>query len=222
MAATRATTIIFDVDGTLIDSAADIHSALNHGLALAGCGGIDFESSRRLISLGLERSLEAVLADGGFSLEAAELDRLKSECAAYYDAHLTDQTCLYAGVKETLEALRGGGAVLGICTNKRPEPTRRILSALGIGDHFGVLVARGTLPQNKPHPAPLLAAIEALGGRRESAAMVGDSTVDIECARAAAVAAVAVTYGYSDRPVSELGADHVVDRFSELVTLFRT
>lgn len=211
----RATTVIFDVDGTLVDSAADIHSALNYGLTLAGCGGIDFEPSRRLINLGLERSLESVLEQRGLRMEARELARIKAECAAYYDAHAVEQTRLYPGVGETLEALRRAGAALGVCTNKRPEPTARILSALGVAGHFGVLIARGTLPQSKPHPAPLLAAIRALGGS-SSAAMVGDSAVDIDCARAAGVASVAVTYGYSERPVSELGADRVVDRFHEL------
>jgi phosphoglycolate phosphatase len=212
----RARTIIFDVDGTLVDSAADIHSALNHGLALAGCSAIEFESSRRLIGLGLERSLESVLEQQGLRLEARELARIEAECAAYYDAHVVEQTRLYPGVADTLEALRRAGAALGICTNKRPQPTARILSALGIAAHFGVMIARGTLPESKPHPAPLLAAIRALGGRSESAAMVGDSAVDIDCARAASVASVAVSYGYSVRPVAELGADQVVDRFHEL------
>jgi len=212
----HATTIVFDVDGTLVDSAADIHSALNYGLSLAGCGGIDFESSRRLISLGLERSLESVLEQRGLRPAARELARLKAECAAYYDAHVVDETRLYPGVGETLEALRRAGAMLGICTNKRPEPTARILTALGVAGHFGVLIARGTLPESKPHPAPLLAAIRALGGSSASAAMVGDSAVDIDCARAAGVASVAVTYGYSERPPAELGADLLVDRFHEL------
>ncbi len=217
----RATTIIFDVDGTLVDSAADIHSALNYGLALAGCDGIDFDSSLRLIGLGLERTLEKILMDRGFGLEAHELTRIKLQCAAYYDAHLVEQTHLYAGVPETLEALRRAGAMLGICTSKRLEPTRRILSALGISGQFGVVVARGALPQDKPHAAPLLEAIRALGGQRESAAMVGDSLADIECARAAGVASIAVAYGYSDRPVSELGADQIIGHFSELFSVLR-
>jgi len=213
---TRTTTIIFDVDGTLVDSAADIHSALNYGLALAGCGAIEFEPSRRLISLGLERSLESVLEQRGLRPDPGELARLRAACAAYYDAHAVEQTRLYPGVGETLEAFRRAGAALGVCTNKRREPTARILSALGVAEYFGVLVARGTLPESKPHPAPLLAAIRALGGSSGSAAMVGDSEIDIDCARAAGVASVAVTYGYSERPAAELGADHVVNHFSEL------
>jgi phosphoglycolate phosphatase len=213
----RTTTVIFDVDGTLIDSAEDIHAALNHGLALAGGGAIDFESSRRLISLGLERSLEQVLADRGVRPGAGELARLKAACAAYYDAHLVERTRLYPGVAETLESLKRAGAALGICTNKRPEPTAHILEALGVAHYFDVLIARGTLPQAKPHPAPLLAAVRALGGSSERAAMVGDSTADVDCARAAQVRAVAVSYGYSDRPVAELGADHVIEHFPQLL-----
>ncbi|HET9405424.1 MAG TPA: HAD-IA family hydrolase [Burkholderiales bacterium] len=213
---TRATTIIFDVDGTLIDSAADIHGALNYGLALAGCGSIEFGASRELIGLGLEGSLDKILADRGRRFEAGELARIRTACTAYYDAHLVVHTRLFADVRETLEVFRRAGVAMGLCTNKRAEPTRHILAALGVSDYFGVLMARGSLPQGKPHPAPLLAAVDALGGRPEEAAMVGDSHIDIDCARAAGVASVAVSYGYSDRPVAELGADHVIERFCEL------
>jgi phosphoglycolate phosphatase len=205
----------------LVDSATDIHTALNHGLALAGGGAVDFETARRLIGLGLERSIEKVLADRGLRLEGAELARIKSACTAYYDAHLLERTCLYAGVAETLEALRSTGMRLGICTNKRAEATRRILSGLGIFNHFGVIVARETVAQGKPHPAPLLAAIDGLEGHHSRAAMVGDTLADIQCARAAGVAAIAVSYGYSDLPVSELGADTSVEVFSELFSALR-
>ena len=217
----RADTVIFDVDGTLVDSAADIHAALNHGLALADCGPVDFDASRRLIGLGLERSLEKVLSDRGFKLEAPELVRIKSASTAYYDAHLLERTRLYAGVTETLEALGDAGTRLGICTNKRAESTRRILSGLGILNHFEVIIGREAVAQGKPHPAPLLAAIEALKGQCSRAAMVGDSLVDIQCARAAGVVAIAVSYGYSDFPISELGADTIIDVFSEIFSVLR-
>jgi phosphoglycolate phosphatase len=218
----RAETIIFDVDGTLVDSAADIHIALNHGLALAGCGPVDFDGSRRLIGLGLEGSLERVLSDRGFRLDTSELARIKSACAAYYDSHLLERTHLYAGVAETLDALVSTGTKLGICTNKRTEATRRILSGLGILHHFGVIIGREAVAQGKPHPAPLLAAIEALKGQCSRAAMVGDTLADMQCARAACVTAIAVSYGYSDLPVTELGADTTVDVFSELFSVLRT
>lgn len=217
----RAETVIFDVDGTLVDSAADIHAALNHGLALAGCGPVEFAAARRLIGLGLERSVEKVLADRGFRLEDAELVGIKSASAAYYDAHLLEQTCLYAGVAETLDSLRGAGARLGICTNKRAEATRRILSGLGILKHFEVIIGREAVAPGKPHPAPLLAAIEALKGQSSRAAMVGDTVADMQCARAAGVTAIAVSYGYSDLPVSELGADSTIDIFTELTAALR-
>lgn len=212
-------TLVFDVDGTLIDSARDIHAALDHGLALAGCGSIGFESSRALIGLGLEKSLEKVLADRGCRFPPGELGRIREACTAHYDANLTVHTRLYEGVGETLESLRQAGFAMGLCTNKRAEPTRRILESLGVWHHFGVLMARGSLPQGKPHPAPLLAAIDALGGRPAQSVMVGDSAIDIDCARAAGVASVAVSYGYSDRPIAGLGADFVVDRFSGLRTV---
>jgi phosphoglycolate phosphatase len=217
----RAETVIFDVDGTLIDSAADIHAALNHGLALAGGGPVDFAAARRLIGLGLERSVEKLLADRGCRLEDSELVQVKSACTAYYDAHLLERTQLYAGVAETLAALRNTETKLGICTNKRAESTRRILSGLGILNHFGVIIARGMVAQDKPHPAPLLAAIDALEGHSSRTAMVGDTLADMQCARAAGVAAIAVSYGYSDLPVAELGADASVDDFAELFAALR-
>ena len=217
----RAETVIFDVDGTLVDSAADIHAALNHGLALAGCGPEEFAAARRLIGLGLERSIEKVLADRGFRIEDAELAGIKSASTAYYDAHLLERTCLYAGVTETLDVLRDTGTRLGICTNKRAEATRRILSGLGILKHFEVIIGREAVAPGKPHPAPLLAAVEALKGQCSRAAMVGDTLADMQCARAAGVTAIAVTYGYSDLSVSELGADTTIDVFSELASVLR-
>ena len=219
--ALRAETIIFDVDGTLVDSAADIHGALNYGLALAGCGAVDFETARRLIGLGLERSVEKVLSDRGFKLEGAELAGIKAASTAYYDAHLLDRTRLYDGVAETLEALLKAGTRMGICTNKRAEATRRMLSGLGVVSYFDVIIGREAVSPGKPHPAPLLAAIEALNGECSRAAMVGDTLADMQCARAAGVAAIAVSYGYSDLPVSELGADSIIDIFAELTAALR-
>jgi phosphoglycolate phosphatase len=220
-AALRATTVIFDVDGTLVDSAADIHAALNHGLALAGCGPEEFAAARRLIGLGLERSVEKVLFDRGFSLEGAELAGIKAASTAYYDAHLLDRTRLYDSVAETLEALLKAGTRMGICTNKRAEATRRILSGLGVVSYFDVIIGREAVSPGKPHPAPLLAAIEALNGECSAAAMVGDTLADMQCARAAGVTAIAVSYGYSDLSVSELGADSIIDDFSELASVLR-
>jgi phosphoglycolate phosphatase len=215
----RADTVIFDVDGTLVDSAADICAALNHGLALADSDPVDFDTSLRLIGLGLERSVEKLLSDRGFKLEPAEIVRIKSASTAYYDAHSLERTELYAGVAETLARLRDSGARLGICTNKRAESTRRILSGLGILNHFEVIIARESVAQGKPHPAPLLAAIQALNGQSSRAAMVGDTLADMQCAHAAGVVAIAVSYGYSDLPVSQLGADKTIDVFSELFTV---
>lgn len=216
----RAETVIFDVDGTLVDSAADIHVALNYGLGLAGCDPVDFKTARRLIGLGLERSVEKVLTDHGFNIDGAELAGIKSATTAYYDAHLLDRTQLYDGVAETLDALHGPGTRLGICTNKRTEATRRILSGLGILKHIEVIIGREAVPQGKPHPAPLLAAIEALKGECSRAAMVGDTVADMQCARNARVTAIAVSYGYSDLPVAELRADTIIDAFSELALVF--
>lgn len=217
----RVDTVIFDVDGTLVNSAADIHAALNYGLDLAGSGPVDFDRARRLIGLGLERSVEKILGERGFKLESAELADIKSAVTAYYDAHLLERTRLYDGVAETLAALSEAGAKFGICTNKRAEATRRILDGLGVLNYFGAIIGREAVPQGKPHPAPLLAAIDALQGQPSRAAMVGDTLADMECARNARVTAIAVSYGYSDLPIADLNADLNVDFFAELLSVLR-
>jgi phosphoglycolate phosphatase len=132
----------------------------------------------------------------------------------HYAAHICDGTRLFPGIEEALDGIERRGAALAVCTNKSEALTTKLLAALGLGGRFAAVVGGDTLPFRKPDPAPLLEAIVRAGGGR--AAFVGDSIVDADTARAAGLPFVAVSFGFSDRPVEALGADSVIGDFGEL------
>lgn len=208
--------VVFDLDGTLIDTATDILAALNHCMKIAGRPPVSDEEGRRAIGLGLEGMIETALAASGGLPDSAQLEKIKQSGVDYYDANLLVHTRPYPGVPGVLEYLSGRGVSMGICTNKRMSPALRILSALGLADYFGIVVARESCPQRKPHPEPLHAALRALGAGPEQAVMVGDSLIDVTCARAAGVAVVVVADGYAEVPVGELAADQVIEHCADL------
>jgi len=209
--------IVFDLDGTLVDSARDIVAALNHALGAAGWPLVDDAAARLIISVGLERMVELAVERSGRPATEAELTGLKHEAIQYYDRHLLDHTRMYPGTARMLTYFRRREILLGICTNKLFRPTCRVLSGLGMDDSFGAIIGRDSVGERKPHPAPLLAALKGLGVHPEHAVMVGDSEVDVACARSAGVKVIAVSHGYSEIPSAELGADEVIDHFTELL-----
>jgi len=205
--------VVFDLDGTLVDSADDIVAALNHGLAQTGRAPMAVADAHAIISVGLERMVELALLDSGGLPESAELERLQALCRDYYDRHLLVYTRPYRGAIETLLALHTAGIRLGVCTNKLHGPARRVLTELGMEHFFDVVIGRDSQEQAKPHPAPLLSALRALDTEPASAIMVGDSGIDVACARAAGVAVIVMRHGYSEGPAETLGADVVLDDF---------
>jgi phosphoglycolate phosphatase len=211
-----AKAVIFDLDGTLVDSARDIVAALNHGLAQAGHPPMAVAAAHAIISVGLERMVELALQESGTPPAAAELEGLQAISREYYDQHLLVHTRPYAGAIEVLSALRSAGARLGVCTNKLQLPARRVLTELGMEHFFDVVIGRDSLPHSKPHPEPLLASLRALDASPDHAVMVGDSDIDVACAKAAGVPVIVMRHGYSGMPPEELGADAVLEDFSTL------
>ena len=209
--------VLFDLDGTLVDSAGDLRNALNAVLGERGLRSLPLEEVKGMIGDGASKLVERGLAATGG--DPATLMETHRAFLALYEANASDLTRPYPGAVETLEALQAKGLPLAIVTNKPAAATATLLEALDLARFFHVVVGGDTLAQRKPHPAPILHALKGLGVPAEAALMVGDNHHDIGAARAAGTAAVAVTYGYSHVPHAELGADRLVDSLTELLPL---
>lgn len=205
--------LIFDLDGTLIDSAPDIHATANKVFAAHGQPGFDFATVRSFIGNGVGVLVARLLAHQGLPDDADLHHRMVAEFINVYEEAF-DLTTLYPNVPEALAQLAGRGHPLAICTNKPTGPARSVLRHFGLDRHFGVIVGGDTLPQRKPHPAPLLAARTRLGCDR--VLFVGDSEVDAETASRANIAFALFTNGYRNCAVESLGAKAIFDDFAAL------
>jgi phosphoglycolate phosphatase len=207
-------TVVFDLDGTVADTAPDLAAALNRTLAALGRPQVPPDSVRSLIGHGARALLRRGLAASGDAPEEL-VERGYPILLDFYSAHICDGTRPYPGIEAALDRLRREGAAVALCTNKPERLALRLVEALGWSGRFRAVVGGDTLARRKPDPAPLLEAIARAGGGR--AVLVGDSIVDAETARAAGIPFVAVSFGFSDRPVEALGADAVIDGFEALV-----
>ena len=210
----RDLTIVFDLDGTLVDTAPDLVAATNHVLEHVGLPPVDGESLRPHIGYGAKRMIESSTAAA--NLSAAEHEALLERFLDYYGAHIAVGSRPFEGTVEALEAFKAAGATLAVCTNKREAMSRQLLDALDLSRYFAALAGRDTLAESKPHPGHLLGTISMAGGDAARAVMVGDSNVDIATAKAAKVPVVAVSFGYSDAPVASFKPDAIIDHYSEL------
>lgn len=207
--------VVFDLDGTLIDSAPDIRAAANRMLAEQGMAGLDLATIIGFIGNGLPKLVERVMMRVG--LDMARHADLTAITLAHYNAAATDLTQPYPGVVATLEALQQAGHVLALCTNKPEEPARIILRDLGIERFFDGVVGGDTLAVKKPDPEPLLHVIRALGDG--PAIYVGDSEVDAETAQRAGVRFALFTEGYRKTPVGAIAHQDAFDDFAALPAL---
>lgn len=211
------TAFLFDLDGTLVDSARDLQDATNVLLAEEGLRAVSLDEIKSMIGDGVAKLVErAIVATGG---DTSRLPLLVSRFLEIYEANASRCTEAYPGVVSTLEHLRQIGLRLAIVTNKPYAATAEILDALGLRIFFDAVIGGDTFPERKPHPAPILAALKHLGTAPEAALMVGDNYHDVQAARAAGVRAFAVTYGYSHKPHAELSADRLIDDMSELLPI---
>ena len=210
-------TIVFDLDGTLIDTAPDLVGTLNHILGEAGIPAAPRERIRPFISFGARRMLVEGLALAGEKRSDEQLDELLEQFLEHYGSNIAVMSTPYPNVIEVLDVAAKAGARLGVCTNKREGPSRTLLRELGMHDYFKVILGRDTLDVHKPDPRHLTQTIERAGGHRGKAVMIGDSAIDVATAKAADIPVIAVSFGYSEHPAHTLGADVVIDDYSELM-----
>lgn len=206
----------FDLDGTLLDTSRDLGAALNHALATDGLPPVGLEDVKRFVGRGARTMLErALLAQNAYTPERHEA--LLPHLFDYYQANLSVFTHPYPGAVEAIDELAARGVRIALCTNKAERFARPLLEQLGLASRFMSIVGGDTTGALKPEPEPILAMVKQAGGGK--AIFVGDSTNDVDAAKAAGVPCVAVTFGFVEGSAHRLGADAVIDSFAELVPL---
>jgi phosphoglycolate phosphatase len=208
--------ILFDLDGTLIDSAPDLATSVNAILAREGLGPLTVEAVRDMIGNGIRKLVERAFTACDVVLDEAELDEHEASMTVIYAHNLTVETLLYPAVRDALDQAQRRGIRLGIVTNKPLGATRAILNHFGIAEAFGAVIGGDQDIPRKPAPEPLWAALRKLDVERDSAVMVGDSAADVAAARAAGLSVIAVGGGYSRTPADALGADRSIPSLAEL------
>lgn len=208
--------IAFDLDGTLVDTAPDLLDALDVVLAAHRIPPVDRAAARNMIGGGARMLIRRALASEGIALPVEEVEALNTQFLAYYADHIADGSRPFPGLIEALDRLAARGARLAVCTNKLEYLARLLLDRLELTPRFAVITGADTYARPKPDPLPLLSTITAAGGSAGRAVMVGDSITDVTTARAAGVPAIAVSFGYTETPAHELGADRLIGHFDQL------
>jgi phosphoglycolate phosphatase len=208
--------LIFDFDGTLIDSAPDLARALNRLLAELGRPPLELAAVRRLIGDGTPELVRRALAAGGAAVDPAAMPELFERYRGFYLATATAATRAYPGVPETLAALRAADYRMVVCTNKFQAPTMKILDFLDLTRFFDGVAGGDMVPARKPDPRHLLAALALVGGVPDQAVMVGDGINDVVAAKAAGIPTLLLDSGYGEIAASKLGGDRLLSAFSDI------
>ncbi|MGA3310091.1 MAG: phosphoglycolate phosphatase [Xanthobacteraceae bacterium] len=209
-------TIVFDLDGTLIDTAPDLIATVNHILAQQGLPQVPYHTARPLIGGGAKGMIERALALEGRSCSTADVDRLYTAFVAHYAAHIADRSRPFPQLEAALDRLAEAGHRLAVCTNKLEWLSKRLLDTLQLAQRFAVICGQDTFGMQKPDPEIFRRTVIRAGGEPVRAIMVGDSATDIRTARAANVPVVAVDFGYTDVPIATLRPDRIISSFAQL------
>jgi len=209
-------TIVFDLDGTLVDTAPDLISTLNLVLAGEGLPPVAYDDARRMIGGGARRMIERALIAEGRNVPAAELDRMFRIFIGHYSAHIADRSRPFPHLESVLQRLGGDGFRLAVCTNKLEWLSVRLLDTLNLSRYFAAICGQETFGVQKPDPQMLRLTIRRAGGDVQHAIMIGDSMTDVRTARAANVPVIAVDFGYSEVAPEALDADRLISSSVEL------
>jgi phosphoglycolate phosphatase len=213
---TVPTTIVFDLDGTLIDTAPDLVGALNVVFAREGLAPLPYEAARNLIGGGVKAMIARGLEAEGRVFPPAKLEQIFADFIAHYGEHLADRSRPFPGLTDALDALDARGCRLAVCTNKLERLSVLLLDQLELADRFVAICGQDTFGIQKPDPEILRRTVAAVGGSMHRAIMIGDSNTDIRTARAAGIPIIAVDFGYSESPVAEYGPDRTISHFAQL------
>jgi phosphoglycolate phosphatase len=207
--------IVFDLDGTLIDSVPDVTIAVNKILEEEGRRTLSLKEARTMVGQGAKAMIANAMVATGASLSPERLDECVERYIGHYQADPTQRTIIYPGVIWALETFAAEGRSMGICSNKPSVMTNLVLEELGLEKYFSISLGGDSVPHRKPDGRHILQTLNLMGASVERAVMVGDSENDIQAAKQAGMPSVAVSYGYCEDPVA-LAADALIDSFHEL------
>ncbi len=207
---------VFDLDGTLVDTAPDLVAALNVALALEDLEPLTTPELRPLVGAGARVMIERGLKTRDHTVTPERFEELAAAFFAHYEIHIADESGLYPDVPEILEQLAAEGHTLAVCTNKPEKLSHLLLDALGLKSRFAAICGADTFPVRKPDPLHLTGTIERSGGDIARAIMVGDTRADREVARNAGVPCVLLDYGYADVPIKELEPEAMLSHFRDV------
>jgi phosphoglycolate phosphatase len=208
--------VLFDLDGTLVETAPDLVAALNVVLARQGLPPLPMDSARNMIGAGARRLLERGFEVAGQDVTVAEIDQLTKTFISYYAEHIADLSHPFEGLIEALDLLEARGYAFAVCTNKLEWLSKLLLDKLGLSSRFAAICGADTFGVSKPDPAILQQTVARAGGNMASTIMVGDAGPDIGVARRAGVPVIGVAFGYTEVPIAELKPDRLIHHMREL------
>lgn len=211
-----ATLVVFDLDGTMIDTAPDLIESLNHTIAARDLEPVTFDDLTHLVGQGARVMIRRAFDLRGQPLEDAEVDPLFDRFIDHYKAHMPGASRAFPGLETCLDRLESAGFRLAVCTNKSAQLAAPLLQKLGLADRLAAITGGDTFAFRKPDGRHLLETIALAGGTAAKSILVGDSVNDIQAAKNAGVASLGVTFGYSDVPIADLNPTRIISHFDEL------
>jgi phosphoglycolate phosphatase len=215
-------TVVFDLDGTLVDTAPDLINALNFVLGREGLPPVPLHSARNMIGAGARKLIERGLELEGRSASLEDITRLTRDFIDHYAAHIADQSRPFEGLESALDDLEAAGYRFAVCTNKLEWLSKLLLDQLGLTARFAAICGADTFGVSKPHPAILQQTVLRAGGQLSSAIMVGDAGPDIGVARRAGIPVIGVAFGYTEVPIADLKPDRQIQHMRELPEAVQT
>jgi phosphoglycolate phosphatase len=213
---TLTRTVVFDLDGTLVDTAPDLINALNHVLDREGLPPVPLASARNMIGAGARKLIERGLELEGRQARSDDIARMTADFIDYYAEHIADASRPFEGLDEALDTMEASGYRFAVCTNKLEWLSKRLLDELGLSNRFAAICGADTFGVSKPDPAILRQTVACAGGQLASAIMVGDAGTDIGVARRAGIPVIGVDFGYTDTPMADLNPDRLIKHMLEL------